>query len=207
MTGKSQPQAISQLNEADIFQYQWKAIIQRTSGGSSGNPYRNVADIIRDVEQLNFNPPPKPPIKIPYRKIIFGLAFVLAIFGVFKISKPLIAKIDEVIKKIKPVPKVDCQPFKQIFTGTISQTGQADMVVSLNIFSIEAKDADVCLLSYTLRMDTPDKKPYYERNKTAEVFTGQKKIVFDGALGKVTYSWIHGKMVLKSESFAELELK
>jgi hypothetical protein len=207
LTGKSQPQAISQLNEVDSFQSQWKPIIQRTSGGSSGNPYKNVAEMIRDIEQLNFNPPPKPPIKIPYRKIMLGLAVVAVIFGIFKVSKPLMAKVNELVEKIQPAKKADCQHFKQIFTGTISQTGQADMVVSLNIFSIEAKDADVCLLNYTLRMDTPEKKPYYERNKTAEVFTGQKKIVFDGALGKVTYSWVHGKMVLKSESFAELELK
>lgn len=205
LTGKNHAQAISQLNEGDNFQYQWKNIIQRSSGGSSGNPYRNVGEMRQAIAALDFTPPKAPPIKIPWKKIAIGVATVLVLFVGYKFGSAAISSVKE--KFASTDNSQQCQPFKQLFMGTLVQADSQKLIVALQVISTQPKDKDICTLQYTLRMDTPDKKPYYERGKTAEVFIGQKKIRFDGALGNVTYSWVNGKMVLKSENFEKLELK
>lgn len=208
LTAKSHAQAIAELNENNKFQYQWKSIIQRTSGASSGSPYRNVAEIIKEIEALDFEIPKPPPMKIPWKGIFAGIFVIVLLVVGFKFGKTAIGFVSEKLKS-KEVKMADCQPFKQVFTGTTTKSGDGkqNLIIALNIFSVQAKDSDVCLLNYTLRIDTPDKKPYYERNQTAELFSAQKKIVFDGQLGKVNFAFENGKLVLKSENFGDLELK
>jgi hypothetical protein len=206
LTGKNHSQAIAQLDSGDKFLSQWKTIIQQTSGASSGNPYRKVAEITKDIQNLDLEIPPTPPTPIPWKKIFIAITTIIIIGLGIKYGKTALTSIAEKIKP-KPEPIAQCMPFKQVFTGVLNKDGKQNLIVALTVFEVYSQSADVCTLHYTLRMDTLEKQPYYERGKTADLFLAQKKIRFEGKLGNVTFDWQQGKLVLKSENFAGLELK
>jgi hypothetical protein len=209
LTGKNAPQAIQLLN--DERQQQWKNIIQRTSGASSGNPYKSMQEMIVDLQNLDFEIK-KPKKTWAWGKIIkFGLVgSLLALTLIFGVRNwhNVVSWAKDKLPKPAALPNAACLPFKQIYTGTYTEGDKKDLLVGLQLIDIQQQEPNVCLFTYHLRIQLADGTTLQERNQKGQVFIAQGRMRFENSkLGNVSFIYKNNKIVIVSDKFQGLELQ
>jgi len=208
-TGKTAYQAISAVSDE-----KWADIIKKTSTGSSGDPYKNVQEIIRDIEKKGAGDGSS--FNFPIKKIFtwFTVFAILSLSIVFlKDSvKSLISRIgSKATEESVEVLNADAFPNIQArFGGKLRLPSKKKADFWLTIKNLKPLQGSKAVFVYAIRLDSlnGDYRYYNDREQVGELFLNEKKIKLRN---KIFQDWEYtqdskGKVSLKSLN-VDLELK
>jgi hypothetical protein len=162
LTGKTTVQALN-----DIKDKRWSEVIKRTSAGSSAETYKNVGELIADIEKRFAPGPTKPaPAPFPWAKVLLVAAVALAVVAIGLLGY---VYRDRLFANDAPKPQDTTQVDKPVVSGDLdlgrlpgryhgtynNENGQA-LEVWLDISSVNT-NANPVTFEYNLRIETTAK--------------------------------------------------
>ncbi len=210
-TGKTAYQAISSVSDE-----KWANIIKKTSTGSSGEPYSEVHEIIKDIQKQGGERSKN--FIFPMKKILSWFAvFIFLFLGVIFLKdgiKNLLNKISSHNDtQEESVEVLDVSAFPNIqarFVGKLRLPSKKKADFWLTIKNLKPLQGSKAVFVYAIRVDSlsGDYRYYNEREQVGELLLNEKKLKLPN---RIFSDWEYnqdsrGKVSLKSLN-VELELK
>jgi hypothetical protein len=162
LTGKTTVQALN-----DIKDKRWSEVIKRTSAGSSAETYKNVGEMVADIEKRFAPGPAKPaPVPFPWAKVLLVAAVALAVVAIgllgYVYRDRLFAKSDPEpadttqVDKLVPTGDLDLGRLPGRYHGTYNNAEGQALEVWLDISSVNT-NANPVTFEYNLRIETTAK--------------------------------------------------
>jgi serine/threonine protein kinase len=209
-TGKTAYQAV-----ANVSDERWANIIKKTSTGSSGEPYTDVSQIIKDVQDLGKGKKGNANFNFPLKKalawfIVFAGLFLSFIFFKDKLLSRFNRQ-KEKIEDYNSTPDISSLPKIQTrFGGKLRLPSKKKADFWLTIKSLKPIQDERAVFVYAIRIDslTGDYRYYNEKEQVGELILKDRKIKLQS---KEFPDWEYdqdskGKITLKSLN-VELELE
>lgn len=210
-TGKTAYQSV-----ANVHDERWANIIKKTSTGSSGEPYKEISEIIKDINEMgkpkkgtsNFNFPIK---KALAWFIVFFILFLGYIFFKDKVLNFINARVSNRDILQGNIPDVSDLPNIQgRFTGKLRLPSKKKADFWLTIKSLKPMQGNKAVFVYAIRIDSLSGENRYlnEREQVGELIVNEKQLKLQS---KLFPDWEYdqdsqGKVSLKSMN-AELKLE
>lgn len=207
-TGKTAYQAIAEVKDA-----KWAEIIKKTSTGSSGEPYKEVHEIIKDI-QKNGNGGGGT-INFPFKKVfLWFIVFVILLLSIVFLKdkmKDLMSGVGT--DQTTSTETLDIDDFPNIqtrFGGKLRLPNKKKADFWLTIKSLKPLKGDRAVFVYAIRLDSlsGNDRYYNDREQVGELIVSEKKLKLQN---KIFQDWEYsqdskGKVSLKSLN-VELELE
>jgi serine/threonine protein kinase len=213
-TGKTAYQAIAQVSDN-----KWADIIKKTSTGSSAETYKEVAEIIRDIQEMDKAKTSTTHFAFPLKKILIWTTLFVAIFLSFVFLKD---KISSLFSGISPrnttlnssnnIPEMSSLPnIQQRFIGKLRLPSKKKIDFWLVIKNIKPMEGNKAVFVYTIRIDSlvGEERFYNEREQVGELLLDSKKLKLQS---QIFPEWEYeqntkGRVKLQSLNFSDLELE
>lgn len=207
-TGKTAYQAISAVSDE-----KWANIIKKTSTGSSGEPYKDVHEIIKDIQKNGTDNSMK--FNFPLKKALiwfaaFAILFLSVVFLKDKIKSFWNGSSES---QIDGNEALDIDAFPNIqtrFGGKLRLPNKKKADFWLTIKSLKPLKGDRAVFVYAIRLDSLSgiDRYYNDREQVGELILSEKKLKLQN---KIFQDWEYsqdskGKVSLKSLN-VELELE
>ncbi|SFE44498.1 protein kinase domain-containing protein [Thermoflexibacter ruber] len=204
-TGKTAYQAIAQVSDE-----KWADIIKKTSTGSAAETYKEVYEIIRDIEEMDKVKTNTTNFTFPIKKILIWLTLFVGLFLAFVFLKD---KLLHLLSYSNPpdVPQMrDLPNIQKRFTGKLRLPNKKKIDIWLTIKDLKPMNENKAVFVYSVRIDSAggDIRFYREPEKIGELLLVDKKL----KLQSPTFAdWEYeqdtrGKVSLKSLNIEDLYL-
>lgn len=206
-TGKTAYQAVAQVSDE-----KWADIIKKTSTGSSVETYKEVYEIIRDIEEMDKVKPSNTTFTFPIKKMLIWLTLFVGLFLAFVFLKDKLLRLfatstyeSTEVPEIKDLPNI-----QRRFTGKLRLPNKKKIDIWLTINGLKPMEGNKAVFVYAIRIDSTagDIRFYHERNNVGELLLVDKKL----KLQSPTFAdWEYeqdtrGKVSLKSLNIEDLYL-
>lgn len=208
-TGKTAYQAV-----ANVSDERWANVIKRTSTGSSGEPYTEVFQIIKDIQEMGKSKKSGTNFNFPLKKaLIWFTIFVVVFFSFILLKDKLLPFFDRKVNQITErasTPDVSSLPNLQTrFTGKFRLPSKKKADFWLVIKNLKPIQDERAVFVYHIKIDSLSEGGHYnEREQVGELLLKEKKLKLQS---KDFPDWEYdqdgkGKIRLKSLNI-ELELE
>jgi serine/threonine protein kinase len=176
-TGKTAYQAVASVNDE-----RWANIIKKTSTGSSGEPYTEVFQIIKDIQEMGKSKKGSGNFNFPLKKALIWFVVFVALFLGFIFLKdkllPFFNKKAEQISDIASTPDLSSLPNIQArFSGKFRLPSKKKADFWLTIKSLKPMQNDTAVFVYAIRIDSLSEGGIYnEREQVGELILKDKKL-------------------------------
>ena len=208
-TGKTAYQAVASVSDE-----RWANIIKKTSTGSSGEPYTEVFQIIKDIQEMGKGKRGSSHFSFPLKKaLIWFVVFVALFLGFIFLKDKLFAFFDKKatqISNLSTTPSLNSLPKIQArFVGKLRLPSKKKADFWLTIKGLKPMQDEKAVFVYAIRIDSLSEGGIYnEREQVGELILKEKKIKLSS---KDFPDWEYeqdskGKITLKSLNI-ELEIE
>lgn len=204
-TGKTAYQAIAQVSDE-----KWADIIKKTSTGSAAETYKEVDEIIRDIEEMDKVKTNTTNFTFPIKKMLIWLTLFVGLFLAFVFLKDKLLHLLS-YSKSPDVPQMrDLPNIQKRFSGKLRLPNKKKIDIWLTIKGLKPVNGNKAVFVYAIRIDSVggNVRFYHERDNVGELLLVDKKLKLQGS----TFAdWeyeqdLQGKVSLKSLNIEDLYL-
>jgi len=179
-TGKTAYQAIAQVSDE-----KWADIIKKTSTGSSAETYKEVYEIIRDIEEMDRVKPSSTDFAFPIKKMLVWLTLFVGLFLAFIFLKDKLLRlfsgglsatptnVNSNLPEIKDLPNI-----QKRFAGKLRLPNKKKIDIWLTIKGLKPIEGNRAVFVYAIRIDSAggDVRFYRELENVGELLLIDKKL-------------------------------